>query len=118
MAALLDRGTPDILVTTVGMNVRKPLAAYSDDEFDRVLRINLRGVFTLVRAFGPAMAAAGGGSVIAFSSIRGQTVEPGQGAYAASKAGLVQILRTAAAEFGPGRCPVQRHRARAWWKPS
>ena len=99
--ALADRAVPDILVTTVGMNVRKPLADYSDDEFDRVLRINLRGVFTLVRAFGPAMAAAGRGSVIAFSSIRGQTVEPGQGAYAASKAGLVQILRTAAAEFGP-----------------
>ena len=54
VAALLGRGTPDILVTTVGMNVRKPLADYSDDEFDRVLRINLRGVFTLVRAFGPA----------------------------------------------------------------
>jgi len=101
VSTLLGRGTPDILVTTVGMNVRKLLAAYSDEEFDRVLRINLRGVFTLVRAFGPAMAAAGGGSVIAFSSIRGQTVEPGQGAYAASKAGLVQILRTAAAELGP-----------------
>jgi len=101
VAALAARGTPDILVTTVGMNVRKPLAEYSDDEFDRVLRINLRGVFTLVRAFGPAMAAAGRGSVIAFSSIRGQTVEPGQGAYAASKAGLVQILRTAAVELGP-----------------
>ncbi|TVT42087.1 SDR family oxidoreductase, partial [Amycolatopsis rhizosphaerae] len=41
------------------------------------------------------------GSIIAFSSIRGTTVEPGQGPYAATKAGLVQLLRTAAAEFGP-----------------
>jgi NAD(P)-dependent dehydrogenase (short-subunit alcohol dehydrogenase family) len=101
VAALAAAATPDVLVTTVGMNVRKRLADYTDDEFDRVVRINLRGVFTLVRAFGPAMEAGGGGSVIAFSSIRGQTVEPGQGAYAASKAGLVQILRTAAVEFGP-----------------
>lgn len=101
VAALAARGTPDILITTVGMNVRKPLATYTDDEFDRVVRINLRGVFTVLRAFGPPMAARGRGSVIAFSSIRGQTVEPGQGAYAATKAGLVQLLRTAAAEHGP-----------------
>jgi NAD(P)-dependent dehydrogenase (short-subunit alcohol dehydrogenase family) len=104
--ALLARGCPDILVTTVGMNVRKPLAAYSDADFDTVLRINLRGVFTLLRAFGPAMAQRGSGAFIAFSSIRAQTVEPGQGAYAASKAGLVQLIRTAAAELGPAgvRC--------------
>jgi NAD(P)-dependent dehydrogenase (short-subunit alcohol dehydrogenase family) len=43
----------------------------------------------------------GRGSIIGFSSIRGQTVEPGQGVYAATKAGLIQLLRTAAAEFGP-----------------
>ena len=101
VTALVAAGCPDIVVTTVGMNVRKALADYTDDDFDRVLRINLRGVFTLLRAFGPAMAARGSGSFVAFSSIRGQTVEPGQGAYAASKAGLVQLIRTAAAEFGP-----------------
>lgn len=106
VAELLVAGCPDVLVTTVGMNVRKALADYSDDDFDRVLRVNLRGVFTLLRAFGPAMAERGSGSIIAFSSIRGQTVEPGQGAYAASKAGLVQLIRTAAAEYGPAgvRC--------------
>ncbi len=101
VAALVEIDCPDIVVTTVGMNVRKALADYTDEDFDRVLRINLRGVFTLLRAFGPAMAQRGSGSFVAFSSIRGQTVEPGQGAYAASKAGLVQLIRTAAAEFGP-----------------
>ncbi|MET3803613.1 NAD(P)-dependent dehydrogenase (short-subunit alcohol dehydrogenase family) [Nakamurella sp. UYEF19] len=100
VAELLTHGVPDVLVTTVGMNVRKPIADYSDDEFDRVITLNLRGVFTLLRAFGPAMAERGSGSFVAFSSIRAQTVEPGQGVYAASKAGLVQLLRTAAAEFG------------------
>ena len=98
---LARRLTPDVVVTTVGINVRKRLADYTDDEFDRVVRVNLRGVFTLVRAFGPVMAAAGGGSFVAFSSIRAAVVEPGQGIYAATKAGLQQILRTAAAEFGP-----------------
>ena len=101
VAALAGRGAPDVLVTTVGINVRKRLADYSDDEFDRVVRVNLRGAFTLIRAFGPAMAARGGGSFIAFSSIRASVVEPGQGIYAATKAGLQQMLRTAAAEFGP-----------------
>ena len=100
VAALADQQAPDVLVTTVGMNVRKRLADYSDEEFDQVIGVNLRGVFTLIREFGPRMAANGGGSFVAFSSIRGQVVEPGQGAYAASKAGLVQLLRTAAAEYG------------------
>ncbi len=100
VGALLADGAPDILVTTVGRNIRKPLAAYTDDDFSAVLDVNLRGVFTLLRAFGPAMAKRGSGSFVAFSSIRAQTVEPGQGAYAASKAGLVQLIRTAAAEFG------------------
>jgi NAD(P)-dependent dehydrogenase (short-subunit alcohol dehydrogenase family) len=98
---LAARGVPDILVTTVGANVRKPLAQYADDEFDRVVALNLRSVFNLIRGYGPGMAAVGGGSVIAFSSIRASTVEPGQGVYAATKAGLQQLLRTAAAEFGP-----------------
>lgn len=101
VAALANQMTPDIVITTVGTNVRKPLSRYTDEEFERVLRVNLRGVFTLVRAFGPAMAEAGGGSFVAFSSIRAQTVEPGQGVYAATKAGLQQLLRAAAAEHGP-----------------
>lgn len=99
--ALADRGSPDVLVTTVGANVRKPLRDYTDDEFDRVLGVNLRSVFNLIRSYGPAMAAAGHGSFIAFSSIRGRTVEPGQGVYAAAKAGLQQLLAAAAAEHGP-----------------
>lgn len=91
----------DTVITTVGINVRKPLAELRDDEFDRVVRVNLRGTFAVIRAFGPAMAARGGGSVIAFSSIRAAVVEPGQGVYAATKAGLQQLLRAAAAEHGP-----------------
>ncbi len=90
-----------IVVTTVGINVRKRLADYSDADFARVLGVNLVGTFNLIRRYGPAMAGLGGGSFIAFTSIRATTVEPGQGAYAATKAGMQQLLRTAAAEFGP-----------------
>ena len=96
-----ELGNVDVLVYTAATNVRKRVLDYADDEFDRVVDLNLRAAFDLVRAFGPGMADRGRGSIIAFSSIRSMTVEPGQGVYAATKAGLVQLLRAAAAELGP-----------------
>lgn len=100
-AAAEALGDVDILVITPATNVRKRLLDYSSEEFDRVVSLNLRASFDLVRAFGAGMAARGRGSIIGFSSIRSTAVEPGQGVYAATKAGLVQLLRTAAAELGP-----------------
>jgi NAD(P)-dependent dehydrogenase (short-subunit alcohol dehydrogenase family) len=91
----------DVLVFTAATNVRKRILDYTGEEFDRVVKLNLRASFQLIRAFGKQMAEGGGGSIIGFSSIRGTTVEPGQSVYAATKAGLVQLLRTAAAELGP-----------------
>jgi NAD(P)-dependent dehydrogenase (short-subunit alcohol dehydrogenase family) len=91
----------DVLVFTAATNVRKRLVDYSDDEFDRVVSLNLKASFHLIRTFGSAMAKRGGGSIVGLSSIRAVTVEPGQGVYAATKSGLVQLLRTAAAELGP-----------------
>ena len=73
----------------------------TDEEFDRVVELNLKGTFRLIRDFGRGMAERGSGSIIAFSSIRGQVVEPGQGVYAATKAGTVQMLRALASEVGP-----------------
>ncbi|MFI7067863.1 SDR family NAD(P)-dependent oxidoreductase [Kribbella sp. NPDC050124] len=91
----------DVLVFTAATNVRKRILDYTGEEFDRVVSLNLRASFLLIRAFGKQMAERGSGSIIGFSSIRGTTVEPGQSVYAATKAGLVQMLRTAAAELGP-----------------
>ncbi|UOZ09069.1 SDR family NAD(P)-dependent oxidoreductase [Amycolatopsis sp. WQ 127309] len=99
--AASDLGPLDVVVLTAATNVRKRLLDYTRDEFDRVLALNLGVTFEVVRAFGADMVAHGRGSIIGFSSIRGTTVEPGQGPYAATKAGLVQLFRTAAAEFGP-----------------
>jgi len=91
----------DVLVFTAATNVRKRILDYTDDDFDQVVALNLRASFDLIRAFGGLMTQRGSGSIIGFSSIRATTVEPGQSVYAATKAGLVQLLRTAAAEFGP-----------------
>lgn len=101
MKAAQDLGEVDILVFTAATNVRKRILDYTGDEFDRVVALNLRASFDLIRAFGGPMAARGRGSIMGFSSIRATTVEPGQSVYAATKAGLVQLLRTAAAELGP-----------------
>lgn len=90
----------DVVVTTPGANVRKPITDYEDNEFDRVVELNLKGTFRVLREAGRTMSELGGGSIIAFSSIRSQVVEPGQGVYAATKAGIVQMVRALAAELG------------------
>jgi NAD(P)-dependent dehydrogenase (short-subunit alcohol dehydrogenase family) len=100
-AAAQKLGALDALVVTPSINVRKPLLDLTDDEFDRVVDLNLKGVFRVLRAFAPAMAARGKGSIVAFSSVRAQVVEPGQGVYAATKAGTLQMIRALAAELGP-----------------
>jgi NAD(P)-dependent dehydrogenase (short-subunit alcohol dehydrogenase family) len=100
-AAVERVGAPDVLVSTPSINVRKPLLEMTDEEFSRVVRLNLEGTFRLVREFGCGMAERGSGSIVAFASIRALVVEPGQGAYAATKAGTVQMLRALAAELGP-----------------
>ena len=99
-AAVRTVGPPDVLVITPSINVRKLLLEVSDEEFERVVDLNLKGTFRLVREFGRGMVERGSGSIIAFSSIRAQVVEPGQGVYAATKAGTVQMLRALAAELG------------------
>jgi NAD(P)-dependent dehydrogenase (short-subunit alcohol dehydrogenase family) len=94
-------GRIDGVVCTPSINVRKKILDYQDDELDRVLALNIKGNFNVLRAAGRIMTADGRGSIVLFSSIRSQVVEPGQSVYAATKAGILQMARTAAAEFGP-----------------
>jgi NAD(P)-dependent dehydrogenase (short-subunit alcohol dehydrogenase family) len=98
--ALAANGTPDILVVTPAINVRKSFFEVDDEVFDRIVGLNLKGTFRLMRDVGRAMAERGSGSIVVFSSIRAEVVEPGQGVYAATKAGTVQLARSLAAEVG------------------
>jgi NAD(P)-dependent dehydrogenase (short-subunit alcohol dehydrogenase family) len=93
-------GRLDIVVCTPSINVRRPILQYSSDDFDRVVALNLKGSFNVVQAAGRLMTAQQSGSIVMFSSIRSQVVEPGQSVYAMTKAGIVLLVRTAAAEFG------------------
>jgi NAD(P)-dependent dehydrogenase (short-subunit alcohol dehydrogenase family) len=93
-------GRMDGVVSTPSVNVRKRVLDYSDEELDRVLDLNLKGSFHVLQAAGRILKARRGGSIVVFSSIRSLMVEPGQAVYAATKAGIVQMVRTVAAELG------------------
>jgi NAD(P)-dependent dehydrogenase (short-subunit alcohol dehydrogenase family) len=98
-ALAADRGRLDALVCTPAINVRKPILAYTGDEFDRVARVNLRGNFNVLQAAGRIMTSHKSGSIVLFSSIRSVVTEPGQAVYAMTKAGIVQLVKTAATEW-------------------
>jgi NAD(P)-dependent dehydrogenase (short-subunit alcohol dehydrogenase family) len=97
-AATYDR--LDGIVCTPAINVRKPILKYSGDEFDRVVKVNLRGNFNVLQSAGQLMVAQGFGSIVLFSSIRSIVTEPGQSVYSMTKAGILQLVKTAAAEWG------------------
>ncbi len=94
-------GHLDIVICTPSINVRKKILDYEDDELARVLEVNIKGNFNVLRAAGRIMVAQRRGSIVLFSSIRSLVVEPGQSVYSATKAGILQLARGAACEFGP-----------------
>jgi NAD(P)-dependent dehydrogenase (short-subunit alcohol dehydrogenase family) len=97
--ALHHRNGLDGLVCTPAINVRKPILKYTTEEFDRVVSVNLKGNFNVLQAAGQLMTLKGSGSIVLFSSIRSLVTEPGQSVYSMTKAGIVQLVRTAAAEW-------------------
>jgi len=94
-------GSLDIVICTPSINVRKKILDYQNDELARVLNVNIMGNFNVLRAAGRIMVAQKRGSIVLFSSIRSLVVEPGQSVYSATKAGILQLARGAACEFGP-----------------
>jgi len=95
-----SHGRFDGLVCTPAINVRKPILKYSLAEFDKVVNLNLRGNFAALMAAGRIMTAQKSGSIVLFSSIRSIATEPGQSVYSMTKAGILQLARTAAVEWG------------------
>ncbi|KTS38644.1 oxidoreductase [Methylobacterium indicum] len=99
-ATAVDRyGRLDILMSNAGIEGRVlPLAEYPLDAFDRVMAVNVRGVFLSLRAAMPAMQESGGGSIVITSSIAGLRGFAGLSAYAASKHAVLGLMRCAALE--------------------
>jgi acetoacetyl-CoA reductase/3-oxoacyl-[acyl-carrier protein] reductase len=90
----------DLVVHAAGIARDAVLWKMDDAAWDEVLGVNLDAAFRLLRAAMPAMRAAGGGSVVLLASINGERGKVGQANYAASKAGLIALGRTAAREGG------------------
>jgi len=105
VAALVARahaslGRIDVAVTTPGINIRKTVLNYSEDEFDRIVDLNLKGTFFFLREVGRIMVAQHSGSIIATSSMRAFTIEPGLAVYGATKAAISLLVKGFAAEMG------------------
>jgi acetoacetyl-CoA reductase/3-oxoacyl-[acyl-carrier protein] reductase len=93
-------GSAQLLVNNAGITRDRSLAKMSDAEWSQVIAVNLTGAFNLIRATAPGMAAAGYGRIVNVTSINGLRGKFGQANYAASKAGLIGLTKTAAREFG------------------
>ncbi len=102
VAAAADwMGGLDTLVNNAGIEVVKPLFDNTDEEYERLMAINVKGVFLgMKHALGP-LAASGRGAIVNISSLAGVNGVPLFGTYAASKSAVIQLSRTAAAELRP-----------------
>jgi 3-oxoacyl-[acyl-carrier protein] reductase len=98
--AVREFGSLDVLVTNAGILRDRVLWKMTDDDFDAVVRVHLRGTFTCARAAAVRMREQGtGGRLILISSPAGQRGNFGQTNYAAAKAGIVAMARTWALEL-------------------
>jgi NAD(P)-dependent dehydrogenase (short-subunit alcohol dehydrogenase family) len=100
-AARLAGGELRVLVSAVGIMRTRPPAEITDAEWQRTLDINLTGVFHTVRAAAERMRTAGGGSIVTLSSVAGRSGRPNAMDYAASKAALLSLTRSAALAYAP-----------------
>jgi 3-oxoacyl-[acyl-carrier protein] reductase len=102
-----DFGTVHILVNNAGITRDAMTRKMTDEQWDLVVDINLKGIFNLVRYVGPFMEEIGGGSIINISSVVGEYGNIGQANYAATKAGVIGLTKTWAKEFARKGVPVR-----------
>jgi NAD(P)-dependent dehydrogenase (short-subunit alcohol dehydrogenase family) len=103
-ASTLDRlgRAPDLVTITAGIGHGGMLLDLPADEWDRVLAVNAKGPWLVMRALAAPMLEASGGSIVATSSISARLADRTMGLYCASKAALDMIVRVAALEWAPG----------------
>jgi NAD(P)-dependent dehydrogenase (short-subunit alcohol dehydrogenase family) len=103
MTKLVDEEkTPDCLVLNAGIQgPAGPLHAVNDDEWSRVMAVNLGSAHAITSILAPAMAKRGGGSIILMASIAALRGNGAIGLYGISKAALAQLARNLAVEWGP-----------------
>lgn len=98
-AAAAMGGLTDVVVNA-GFGLNKPLHRYSDEEWRRVVAVNLDGAFHTLRA-GIPLLLDGGGSIVTVASLNATRPLQGEAPYSAAKAGVVNLTRTVALEYAP-----------------
>lgn len=104
LAELVDwvttrHGALDIMIANAGIATVNPISEMSFEEWRSVLQVNLDGVYSSVRYAGRAMASTGGGSIVTMASITGFAGSPLIASYAAAKAGVISLTKTAGVEL-------------------
>ncbi len=100
-AAIEAWGRLDVLVNNAGILQQKPFAEISDDDFDRMLAVNLRGPFVCAQEALPLLARHGNGAVVNIASVGGQVGGTLAVHYSASKAGVIALTRSLARLAAP-----------------
>jgi NAD(P)-dependent dehydrogenase (short-subunit alcohol dehydrogenase family) len=100
-AAVAAFGEPDILVNCAGVNLRPPLGALTEADWDLTLAVNLTAPFLLGQRFGPSMAARGWGRIVNVTSQQAQRAFGNSGGYGPSKAGLAALTRSQSEAWAP-----------------
>jgi 3-oxoacyl-[acyl-carrier protein] reductase len=99
-------GRLDILVGNAGVTADAMSWKMSEEQWDTVLDVNLKGCFAYARAAAPVLRARKGGRMVFIASINGLRGKAGQANYAASKAGVISLGKTLARELGPSGVTV------------
>ena len=94
-------GSLDVLVCSAAVETRAALADTTDDEWQRILDVNLKGPFLCLKHAIPTMVRRGGGSAVLLGSVLGAIGSPNYAAYCASKGALVNLAKQAAIEHAP-----------------
>jgi NAD(P)-dependent dehydrogenase (short-subunit alcohol dehydrogenase family) len=100
MAAAERLGGPHAIVSNAAIQYERTVEDTPPEDWDRVLGVNLKGVYLCARAAIPRMRALGGGSIVNMASVNGFWVEPALGAYCAAKGGVINLTRSIALENG------------------
>jgi len=96
--AVKDMGKIDNLVNNAGITIDKLLVRMKEEDWDRIMRVNLKSVFNCTKAVIRHMLRTGG-SIVSISSVAGVMGNPGQANYAASKAGIIGFTKSVAREY-------------------
>ena len=94
-------GRIDVLLNVAGVNIRQPALKFTEDEYDFVMDINLKGAFFIVQEVGRRMVGQGSGSIVNIDSLNTYAPLKNVTPYAMSKAGVVMMTRSLALEWGP-----------------